>query len=87
MGLINELYKPTHVLMPMGEQCSLGAFDAAYVCKQFLTNCQTLIPMFFRSNEQMSDLHVTVRQLSSDTFLEPVYQPPSLLTQFKTELD
>ena len=48
MGLIDELYKPTHVLMPMGEQCTLGAFDAAYVCKQFLTNCQTLIPMFFK---------------------------------------
>ena len=33
MGLIDELYKPTHVLMPIGEQCTLGAFDAAYVCK------------------------------------------------------
>ena len=49
MGLIDELYKPTHVLMPMGEQCTMGACDAAYACKEFLTNCQTFIPMHFKT--------------------------------------
>jgi len=33
MGMINELFKPTHVLMPIGEQCTMGPFDAAYACK------------------------------------------------------
>lgn len=55
MAIVDELYRPTHVLMPVGDKCTLSPFDAAYACKQFLNNCQTLIPMYFSSlmNETM----------------------------------
>ena len=82
MGLIDELYKPTHVLMPMGEQCTMGAYDAAYACKEFLTNCQTFIPMHFKT----TNANELQNQVSSDTFLESCMIAPNLLESFKNEL-
>ena len=54
--LVNQVYKPTHTVLPVGELCTLKAFDAAYVCKNFLTNCQTVIPINFKVCESQNQV-------------------------------
>ena len=49
ISMIDELYRPSHVLMPIGEQCVLQPAEAALACKRYLTNCRTVIPIFFKS--------------------------------------
>ncbi len=51
MGLIDSLYGPTHVLLPIGGKCTMGPYEAAIACKKFLTTCHTVIPMHFSSGE------------------------------------
>ena len=47
MAIINELYKPTHLLLPIGGNFTMGPEEAAYACKKFLTNAKTIIPMHY----------------------------------------
>jgi len=46
MQLINELYRPTHLLMPIGGNFTMGPEEAAHACK-FFTNARVVIPMHF----------------------------------------
>ena len=49
ISMVNQLYRPTHVLLPVGSQCSLTPESAARVCRENLTSCHTVIPMLFKS--------------------------------------
>ena len=67
--LVNQVYKPTHTVLPIGELCTLKAFDAAYVCKNFLTNCQTVIPINFKVCESQNQVLET-KHMNEDQLLE-----------------
>ena len=45
------MYRPTHVILPMGPQTTMSPFDAAYICRNLLSNCHTVIPMLFKMND------------------------------------
>jgi L-ascorbate metabolism protein UlaG (beta-lactamase superfamily) len=47
MGIINELYKPTHLLIPIGGHFTMGPEESGYAVAKFLTNANTVIPMHF----------------------------------------
>ena len=49
MSIIDQMYKPTHVLMPIDGKCTMGPQEAAFACKNFLSNCHTVIPMRYES--------------------------------------
>jgi L-ascorbate metabolism protein UlaG (beta-lactamase superfamily) len=46
MQLINELYKPTHLLLPIGGNFTMGPEEAAHACR-FFTHARVVIPMHF----------------------------------------
>ena len=54
IAMIDELYTPSHVLMPIGEQCVLQPAEAALACKRYLPNCRTVIPIYFKSTSDNS---------------------------------
>lgn len=47
MGLINELYKPTHLCLPIGGHFTMGPYEAAFAVCRFFTRAHTVIPMHF----------------------------------------
>ena len=47
MEIVDELYKPTHLLLPIGGHATMGPEEAAYAIKKFLTNGNTIFPMHF----------------------------------------
>ena len=47
MTIINELYSPTHLLLPIGGNFTMGPEEAAYAVKKFLTNAKFIIPMHY----------------------------------------
>ena len=47
MRIIDDLYKPTHLLLPIGGNFTMGPEEAAYAVKNFLTTATTIIPMHF----------------------------------------
>lgn len=49
MKLIDELYRPTHALLPIGDCLGMGPREAAYAVKHFLPTPHTIIPMHFNS--------------------------------------
>ena len=49
--LVDQLYKPTHILIPIGEMTLSTPKAAAAACKTHLKNCHTLIPMLLRSTQ------------------------------------
>lgn len=46
MELINELYKPTIGIVPIGDRFTMGARSAAYACKKYF-NFSTVIPCHY----------------------------------------
>ena len=48
MKLIEELYKPSIGIIPIGDRFTMGADQAAYACKNFF-DFQTIIPCHFAS--------------------------------------
>jgi|Transcript_2619 L-ascorbate metabolism protein UlaG (beta-lactamase superfamily) len=48
MKLVEQMYAPTHVLIPMGARCSLGPSEAAIACTEYLRTCHTVIPLLMR---------------------------------------
>lgn len=46
MKLIDELYKPTHLMIPIGGNFTMGPEEAAH-CLKFFTNARAVIPMHF----------------------------------------
>ena len=49
MQIINELYKPTHLLMPIGGHATMGPEEAAYAIAKFFTHAKTVIPMHYQT--------------------------------------
>ena len=47
MDIINYLYKPTHLLLPIGGHFTMGPREAAYAVCKFLTHAHIVIPMHF----------------------------------------
>ena len=47
MSIINELYKPTHLLLPIGGRFTMGPEEAAYAISKFFTHSHTIFPMHF----------------------------------------
>ena len=47
MQLIDELYKPTHLLLPIGGNFTMGPEEAAFAVKRFFNHAHTVIPMHF----------------------------------------
>lgn len=46
MQLINELYQPSHLMLPIGGNFTMGPEEAAHACK-FFTHARVVIPMHF----------------------------------------
>lgn len=87
MGLIDSMYRPTHVLLPIGGKCTMGPYEAAIACKKFLTTCHTVIPMHFSSGETES--RVVLPSLESSGFSEASTEQKvkGLMAQFREELE
>lgn len=49
MKLIDELYQPDVVMLPIGDCLGMGPREAAYALKNFLPTPKTVIPMHFNS--------------------------------------
>ena len=47
MEIIEELYAPTHLLLPIGGNFTMGPKEAAYAVTRFLKSAQILIPMHY----------------------------------------
>ena len=47
MNIINELYTPTHMCLPIGGNFTMGPEEAAYAIAKFLTGARVVIPMHF----------------------------------------
>ena len=49
MDIINYLYKPTHLLLPIGGHFTMGPREAAYAVCKFLTHANVVVPMHFQT--------------------------------------
>jgi len=47
MDVINSLYKPSVLLIPIGGHYTMGPEEAGYAVARFLTEAKTVIPMHF----------------------------------------
>ncbi|CDW90903.1 beta-lactamase-like protein [Stylonychia lemnae] len=47
MAIIDKLYKPTHLLLPIGGSFTMGPREAAYAVSRFLPSATVTIPMHF----------------------------------------
>lgn len=47
MEIINHLYKPTHVLLPIGGIFTMGPLEAAYAVAKYFHHSKVVIPMHF----------------------------------------
>lgn len=47
MKIIQDLYKPSHVLIPIGGNFTMGPEEAAYALKHFFTGSSVVIPMHY----------------------------------------
>ncbi len=47
MALIDELYKPSHLLLTIGGKFTMGPEEAAYACAKMFKNARLVIPMHF----------------------------------------
>jgi len=56
MKLINDLYEPTHALVPIGEQFTMNYKDAAYAVANYMPNVTTVIPMHLCAKGRSMDL-------------------------------
>ena len=48
MAMIDQLYNPTHVIMPLGEACDLSPQQAALALHEHLPRAHPLIPMILK---------------------------------------
>ena len=53
MQLIDELYKPTHLLLPIGGNFTMGPEEAAFAVKRFFSHAHTVIPMHFGTFDKL----------------------------------
>jgi L-ascorbate metabolism protein UlaG (beta-lactamase superfamily) len=56
MELICNLYKPTIILLPIGNVDGMGPREAAYACKHLLTSAKTIIPIHFNYENGPTDM-------------------------------
>ncbi len=50
MAGVEEFYKPSHVLIPLGPKCSMQPSCAARAIQHSLPSCHTIIPLQFYSS-------------------------------------
>lgn len=53
MQLIDELYKPDYLLLPIGGNFTMGPEEAALACQRFFKNASTVIPMHFGTFDRL----------------------------------
>lgn len=63
MKLIDTLYKPNVVFIPIGDVFCMGPRTAAYAIKNFLHKPDTIIPMFFST---LNELTGTVEEFEEE---------------------
>ena len=51
MGLINELYRPQYVILPIGGLTTMGPDDAASSVMKYFSFAHTVIPMSYETTE------------------------------------
>ena len=56
MKLICDLYKPSIVLLPIGNVDSMGPREAAYACSNLLETAKIIIPMHFNYEDGPTDM-------------------------------
>lgn len=70
MEHINYLYRPTHLLLPIGGHFTMGPREAAYAVSRFLTHAKVLIPMHFGTfpllKGNVPDLEKEVEKFSTE---------------------
>ncbi|CDW88408.1 metallo-beta-lactamase family protein [Stylonychia lemnae] len=49
MDIINYLYRPTHLLLPIGGHFTMGPREAAYAVCKFLVHAKVVVPMHFQT--------------------------------------
>ena len=69
MGIVDSLYHPSHILMPIGKKCTLGPLDAAVAIRDHLESCHTIIPMLF-DKPKNHDVNRLIRPKYSDNFAD-----------------
>ena len=47
MKLICDLYKPSYIMLPIGNVDGMGPKEAAYAVKNLLTTSKVIVPMHF----------------------------------------
>ena len=47
MEIINYLYRPTHLLLPIGGNFTMGPREAAYAVMRFFSHAKAVIPMHY----------------------------------------
>ena len=79
MKLINDLYKPSVAMLPIGDVLGMGPREAVYSLNKFLTGVTTVIPMHFGSfpvltgtpedfEQQLKDSGSTVKMIHPKEF-------------------
>jgi len=53
MALINEMYKPSHVIVPIGGLDTMGPEEAAYAIEHFFTHAHMVIPMHYGTHKSI----------------------------------
>jgi L-ascorbate metabolism protein UlaG (beta-lactamase superfamily) len=47
MEIIDTLYKPTHLLLPIGGNFTMGPYEAGFAVAKYFTQAKVVIPMHF----------------------------------------
>lgn len=66
MQLINDLYKPNYILLPIGDVFTMGPVEAAYAVNKFFSHAHTVIPMHYKTYEGLT--------MNLDTFKATIEQ-------------
>ena len=53
MALIDEMYKPSHIVLPIGGIDTMGPEEAAYAVQNFFKNAHMVIPMHFGTHKSL----------------------------------
>lgn len=54
MAIIDELYKPNILILPIGGLFTMGPAEAAFAVKKFFKNAKIVIPMSFNSGDDIT---------------------------------
>lgn len=54
MKIIDDLYKPDVILLPVGQEFTMNAREAAYALKNFFPTPKIVVPMYLNSNVDLT---------------------------------